>query len=217
MTPCNLPSVSFLVSCGEQISVTITTMSRPFALNDIRTTFNYQDLTWSGVKLDPLYHPNASLGQIVVNALSRAPQNVGQICHEDGHEMRNWEILRNSVRVSLNLRDLGLQQGDVLGFAAGNSRDVASVVFGSLLNGVPVGTLDPSFEFTDIVHMFGITFPKMVVCDEVNYHHVKKALIELKNPAPIYVFDGTDENNAAVEWKSVRGLLKAHPDENSFV
>lgn len=191
-------------------------MNRTFAIPSIGTKFNSEEKIWSAPRVDPLFNPNISLGQIIVNSLSKAPDNVGQIYHENGHEMFNWEILRNSVRASLNLRDLGLKEGDVLGFAAGNSRHVASLVFGAMLNGIPVGTLDPTFELSDIRHMFGITQPKIVFCDEVNYQDVKSALDELQNPAQIYVFDDADPETVSHEWRSAMQLIAPHSEENSF-
>lgn len=208
-------SYNFVVSSVQCPHIPIT-MSGQFGLNTTITTYNEEDKTWSGVRMEPLFRPQTSMGQIVLNALARTPQNIAQISHEDDYQLKNHEIMRGSVRVSLHLRDLGLKEGDVIGFAAGNSRNVASVVFGAMLNGLPVGTLDPTFEFADVCHIFGITQPMLVFCDPINYPHVKKALNELKNPSQIYVFDdGLEEENK--EWKSVDELLKEHEEETRFV
>lgn len=190
---------------------------QPFALQGPRTTFNYSNNTWSGANVQPLYHPNTSLGQVLITALRRSPNVVGQISHEDGYEMKNWEILRDSIRVAINLRALGLKEGDVLGFAAGNSKSLAAVVFGALLNGIPLHTLDPTFCVQEITHMYKITKPKIVVCDDINYCHVKDALEVLGNSAPIYVIDDCIGEKSEAEWKSIKELFKAHPDERLFV
>lgn len=189
----------------------------PFSLPSIGTTFDEENKTWSGPNIEPIYSPKVSLGQIIVNSLAKCPNNVGQICHDDnGSEMKNWELLRDSIRVALNLRDLGLKEGDVIGFAAGNSRNIAAVVFGALLNGLPLSTLDPSFGLGDVSHIFKITQPKLVLCDESNYFHVKAALSELQNSAPIYVFE-SKKTKTPTEWKSACELLKDHPNESRFV
>ena len=153
---------------------------------------------------------------MIVNALSKAPFTVGQICHDDDHRMLNWEILRSSVRVALHLRDLGLGEGDVLALAAGNRRYVASVVFGCYLQGVPVNTLDPTFHVQDVTHILRITLPKIVVCDPENYGNVERALKELENPAPVFVLD-VEEEDGEVKWRSIKDLLQPHPEENDFV
>lgn len=190
-------------------------MSAPFSLRTIKTTYNPEKKEWSAPKILPLHHPKASLGQLVIKALSDNLNDVGQICHEDGHEMKNWEILRDSVRAALSLRQLGLNEGDVLGLAASNSRHIASIVFGALINGNPVSTVNPHFGLDDVANIFGITQPKVVFCDEGNYRDVKGALEQLNNPSSIYVF--TDEEAVDEGYLSVQELFKAHPEEQDFV
>lgn len=193
-------------------------MSETFALKSIKTSYDPERKEWSAPRILPLYHPNVTVGQLVITALSAKPQGVGQICHEDGHQMKNWQILRDSVRAALNLRDLGMQEGDVLGFVAANTRNVAPVIFGALINKNPLGTVNPILKCDDIAHMFEITRPKLVVCDEDNYKEVKRALRQLNNPAAIYVFNVGEEDNEQMgaEYLSVRELLKPHAEEVDF-
>lgn len=184
------------------------------------TAYDEKNKLWTGPRIESLYNPKVSLGQVIAASLARRPDNVGQICHDDNaSEMKNWEILRDSTRIALNLRELGLREGDVIGLAAGNSRNIAAVVFGALLNGIALSTLDPSFTLGDVAHIFKITQPKLVMCDDSNYVHVKSALKSIQNSAPIYVFDryADGKTNTEAEWKSVSELLKDHPDESRFV
>lgn len=189
-----------------------------FYLDSTVTKYNPETLTWSGPAIPALYHPNVSMGQVIVTALSRNPNHVGQISHEDGYEMQNWEILRDAIRVSLNLRDLRLKEGDVVGIPAGNSRYLAAVTFGALLNGLPISPVEPNGSVDDISHMYGITQPKIVICDDYNYERVSSAFRRLNNPAPIYVFDQEEEDNPtdSSKWQSVKGLLREHPEENDY-
>lgn len=187
-----------------------------FHLNVAKTAFDPSTSTWSALNTPVLYHENVSVGNVCIKALSKNPQDVAQVCHEDDHQMKNWEILRDSVRVCLNLRDLGLREGEVLGLVARNGRNIASVIFGAWLNGTAVTTLDPSFDSKDIAHGFGISEPKLVVCDKENYLQVKKALKCIENPAPTFIFD-SEEESLNLEAQSVRELLKEHPQELDFV
>lgn len=183
------------------------------------TKYNPDTLTWCGPAVPSLYNPQISLGEVIVAQLARHPQHIGQISHEDGFEMRNWEILRDTIRVSLNLRDLGLKEGDVLALPAGNSRHVASVIFAALLNGIPISPVEPNGSVDDIAHVYGITQPKIVLCDDYNYEVVKTTFQRLNNPAAIYVFDkviGDDEDKSSKEWRSVMELLKEHPEEKNY-
>lgn len=189
-----------------------------FSLRTVKTTYDAEKREWYAPAISPLYNSNVSLGQLVINALSARPDGIAQICHEDGHESKNWEILRDTVRAAISLHGLGLNEGDVLGFAAANSRHVAPIVFAALTNGYPVGTVNPNFVLPDVAHGFGITQPKIVFCDSSNYHHVKGALMQLNNPAPIYVFDeNVADKSIGVEYLSVRELLKPQPEEIDFV
>lgn len=196
-------------------------MSAPFSIRTIKTTYHPERKEWSAPPTIRLYDKRVSLGQLVITALSSNLHAVGQISHDDGHEMKNWEILRDSVRAALNLRKFGLKEGDVLGFAATNSRHVSSIVFGALINGYPLSTVNSQFEVADVAHTFSITEPKVVFCDESNYKHVKGALMQLNNPSPVYVFTDDEEEEGVKsigsECFSVHELLKAHPEEEDFL
>lgn len=194
-------------------------MGQAFSINTTKTTYHPDRKEWSSPRVTSIYNNHVSVGRLVTMALSAQPMKVAQICHEDGHEMRNWEVLRDSVRASLNIRDLGLVEGDVLGFVAYNTRNVAAVIFGALINGFPVSTVNPMFDANDVAHMFGITRPKVVVCDVANYEQVKKAMTILNNPAPIYVFESEEDNldNQENSPRSVRELLKPHDGEKTFM
>lgn len=183
----------------------------------VGSIFDEKTKTWSGPNTPPLFDPNESVGHYIITAMNKEPNLVTQISHDDGHEMQNWEIVQNSVRISLNLRDLGFKEGDVIGFAAGNSRYSSAFVIGASLLGTPLCTLDPYFDYADIVHIFSVTRPKLVVCDVLNYVKVQKALTELCNPAPVYVFDKDDiEDEPNENMRPVKDLLQAHAEESTF-
>lgn len=196
-------------------------MSSPaiYSLPGPVTTYDPTSQTWSSSYVVPLYNPNVSIGQLLITIMSQCPHNVAQICHEDGHEMKNWQLIQDAVRASLNLRDLGMREGDVLGFVAGNSRNVTAVILGAFLNGNPVSPVDSDGEIDHVKYIFGISVPKIVVCDEHNYEIVKKALRELGNPSLIYVFTSNTGNGEITrQWTTVKDwILKAHPEESSFV
>lgn len=193
-------------------------MNQIFALKTLHTSFNPTKKIWTDPQHPPLYHPNLSVGHLVVNALSTNPHEINQISHEDGYEMKNWEILQFSVRMALHIKDLGLADGDVVGFSAGNSQYVAPVVFGALLSGTTIGTLSPYLEIDELVHILKITRPRILFCDEQNFNLIRKALEAVQNEVPIYVFNHLDDGDAVQRpLKSVKELLKPHVDELDFV
>lgn len=191
-------------------------MADQFTINNPKTTFNAQDKTWSGRKFRSIYDRKTSLGEVLIDALSKAPFTVGQVSCEDGFELRNHEILRNSVRVSLHLRDLDLKQGDVIGVAAGNSRYIAQLIFGAIFNGCPDSTVDPTFGVDDVCNLYRQTEPKLVFCDRSNLEVVGKALGKLKNSAPVYVCDNWDGEHSHPGALNLMTLLQPRPEDNDF-
>lgn len=180
-----------------------------------RSTNKFDPATkiWSGPSL-PSSEAHLHLGHHLIRALSACPEMIGQISHEDGYEMKNEEILRNSVRLALSLRDLGLEEGDVVSIAAGNSRYMSALVFGAIFDGIAANTLDPNYKSGDLVHSLGITEPKLVFCDEVNLIEVLQAIREMKSEVPVYVME--TERSGDTSYKSILDLLNAHPEEESY-
>lgn len=180
------------------------------------TLFNSKERIWQGPDWNPMYNSTVSIGQILVNAMAQHPSEIGQICHDDGSEMRNEEIVQAVVRVALNLKDLGLVEGNVIGIAARNSKYLAPVVFGAFTLGTPINTLDPLFEKDDIAHMFNITRPKIVLCDQENYLDVRGALLEIGTPVQVYIFC---ESDAVIPSgaKSIQELMAVHTGDTTFV
>lgn len=175
--------------------------------------FDFVSKLWRGPEVKLFDDFTVSLGQSLMDSLARNPNGVGQICFDDGSEMKNSEILRNSTRVALNLRDLGLKEGNVIGIAAKNSKYLSSIILGAFALGTPVNTIDPTFQKSDIAHMFVITEPEIVLCDTENFPEVRQALKDIHSKAPIYLFGRKNEG-----WgtRSVSELLAEHPEEESF-
>lgn len=44
-----------------------------------RTIYDKEIKEWSGIRKYPLYHPNVSVGQVILEALNRNPQKIGQV------------------------------------------------------------------------------------------------------------------------------------------
>lgn len=87
---------------------------------------------------------NKSLGEIVLEALERTPDVIGQISDDTGIQLTNAEIRLKTIRAIQNLTKLGYKRGDIFGLAARNSHHLAPIVFAAMTIGAPVNTLDPS-------------------------------------------------------------------------
>ncbi|XP_001850569.2 probable 4-coumarate--CoA ligase 1 [Culex quinquefasciatus] len=134
--------------------------------------------TWSGPRQPPIFNPAASVGQVIVNILERTPDKIFEISADTEVSVTRDELRSRMIRAALNLSSkFGLVKGDMVCMVADNSPCVTPVLFGCFLVGAPVHTLDASFEESDLVHLMGITRPKLVFC---NAHNVKRVESSLK-------------------------------------
>lgn len=117
-----------------------------------------------------------------------------------------------SIRAAQNILKLGYKEGDMIGVIAKNSHNLAPIVFAALSIGCPVNTLDPTFECSDIIHMFSITKPKLVFCDEDNLDRVRESLSSINLTPRIYIFDKVNK-----DFHSVDDLLVETHEEHTFL
>lgn len=69
-----------------------------------------------------------------------------KISDNNGIQLTNREIRLKSIRTAENLLKLGFRKGDIFAFVAQNNHNLAPIVFGSIIIGAAVGTLDASFK-----------------------------------------------------------------------
>ncbi|XP_058815928.1 uncharacterized protein LOC131679252 [Topomyia yanbarensis] len=175
-------------------------------------TFDPETKVWSGPQQPPIYNPEASFGQILLTTLNRNPTKVIQIDGDTGRTMTCEEMRLRAIRGAQNLTSLGYKQGDMVAMACANSENVAPMVVALLTIGAPLNTLAPNYGLDDLVHMLGITQPKLVFCDVSNYETVKKAInLSVKQTPEIYVFESD-----SIDVKSADDLLKETGKELMF-
>lgn len=177
-----------------------------------KAKFNEDLKTWHGQKVSPIFHPNMSLGKGILYVLSQRPKLVAQISDDSGVQLTNEMISKRIIRIAMNLQKLGCKNGDMIGVVCKNSENLSSVIFGSSVIGAPVNTLDPTFEKSDISHMFLKTKPKIVFCDFDNINVVQESLLDAKlNPEIITLIQRVDG------FKFVEDLILEVTDELSFM
>ncbi|XP_065079269.1 uncharacterized protein LOC135702171 [Ochlerotatus camptorhynchus] len=174
--------------------------------------YNPTEKTWSGPVQPGILNPEANVGQVVLDLLSRTPDKVIQINADTGCEMTCAEMKRRIVRVALNLKKLGYRLGDLVSLACTNSENVVPVYFGCVTMGLAVNPLAPVFNRDDLAHMMRLTQSKIVFCDENNREVVEEAVSEAIREAPrIYVM-GVGSGSAS----SVDELLASMEEEQFF-
>lgn len=148
-------------------------------------SYNPETKILSGIDFPDFYHPNVTLGQIILHYLRRDPTKIVQVCYDDGVELTAAEMIKLSTRAARNLMKNGIKYGDVIGLVAKNTTYVTPIVLACILIGAPINTLDPTFDSHEIAHIFRQTKPKLVFCDHDNITAVNMALDEAENDADV--------------------------------
>ncbi|KAM7356963.1 uncharacterized protein ACRADG_002516 isoform 2-T2 [Cochliomyia hominivorax] len=190
-------------------------MLRRLRSKPTKSSFNENAKFWQGEIVKSVYGAQDSIGSVVLASLLKDPSHISQICYPSGKEYTNKDIAMLSIRVALNLRKYlpWLAQQDVIGLCAGNSDFVAPLVFGALLCGLSISTLDPSFDRSGISHIYSIARPKVMFCDGNIYENVKNGLNDcgLDNTIVYTVSDHIDKVPALNE------LLQSVEGETEFI
>ncbi|XP_038104984.1 4-coumarate--CoA ligase-like 1 [Culex quinquefasciatus] len=148
---------------------------------------------WHGLRQPPILNPAASLGQVIINLLERTPDKVFEICADSGAEFTCRELRLRMIRAALNLtKRYGLTKGDVVCMAVENSPRVTASLLGCFLVGAPAHALHAHFEESDLMHLMGITKPKLVFCNGHNLATVKRSLDGIGLNAQILVLDAPE-------------------------
>lgn len=148
-------------------------------------SYNSESKILSGIDFPDFFHPNVTLGQIILHYLRRDPSKIVQVCYDDGVELTGAEMIKLSTRAARNLMKNGIKFGDVIGLVAKNTTYVTPIVLGCILIGAPINTLDPTFDSHEIAHIFRQTKPKLVFCDHDSLTAVNMALDEVESEADV--------------------------------
>lgn len=184
-------------------------------MNRFNSCFDSSERQWHGPKILPIHDPKVSLGQILIDSLSRNPKDVAEIFHDDESAMTNEELLQLTVRCALNFLDLQLKEGDVIGVTTHNEKFLTPLILAAFTIGTPVNNVNPLYKEEDIRHMFSLTRPSVVFCVPENFQVVQNVLKEIKLESKIFIMGDAVDN--AAQCKSALELFKPHPNEAEFV
>lgn len=122
-----------------------------------------------------------------------------QINENNGIQLTNEAIRLKTIRAAQNITKLGFMKGDMIGIMARNGHNLAPIVFAAMSIGCPLSTLDPTFDKIAILHMLGITKPKMIFCDHDDVINLHEILNDANILVPLYSFNGSTAYSQAVE------------------
>lgn len=115
-------------------------------MNLFHTTYNSSTKVWSGPLLPPIYHPDVNAAQVLLDAMNRDPEAIGQISVNNGLKLTNRELVLNTIRLAQNMEKLGIRSGDVVAVLALNHHHVYSVLIASFALAAPVHALGVTFS-----------------------------------------------------------------------
>ncbi|XP_011293216.1 uncharacterized protein LOC101891121 [Musca domestica] len=133
---------------------------------------------WSGPIEANRFGPKDSVGSVLLQYLLETPDHIAQVCYQTGTELTNRQFASLSIQIAKYFERKKLPQGTVIGLCAGNSDYVTPLFLGTLMAGLTLSTLDPSFGINGIKHIYSISKPKVMFCDGDIYAKVRQALHE---------------------------------------
>ncbi|XP_039441859.1 luciferin 4-monooxygenase-like [Culex pipiens pallens] len=184
-------------------------------LRDVRTFYDPASHIWRGLPTPPLWNPDQSLGQAVLGMLDRTRNKVVQICADSGVEVTGAEMYLRTVRVAQNLIKFGYGTRcpeNVFAMAVRNGEHTAPVLFACFALGIPVNTLDSTFQRDDLAHMLGSVKPKLVFCESETLVEMIPAC-EMAGIAPKVIVFG----DKVTGFSHIEDLLLPTGVENTFV
>lgn len=160
----------------------VETMSKP-------DSYNAEEKVWSGRKVSPLFHPDASVGNVLEFVMKQHYSQVAQIFEPTGESWTFEKLHKTSMTIARNLAKFNLTQDDIIGIYASNTPYVAPLTIAAFLAGIPISTLDPSIDEAGVQRIYNITKPKVVFCDKAIYEMIDKAISELEFECHVFVLD----------------------------
>ncbi|XP_062549577.1 probable 4-coumarate--CoA ligase 1 [Armigeres subalbatus] len=139
-------------------------------LKNVLTFYDPSTKIWSGLRRKPIFNPHQNLGDLILQMLERNNEKVLQISADSGVELTGGELRLRSIRIAQNLMKMGHgrkmpHSEDIFTMVVRNGEHTAPVLFACFALGIPVNTLDPSFERDDLSHMFKTVRPSVIFCE----------------------------------------------------
>ncbi|XP_062142773.1 uncharacterized protein LOC133850652 [Drosophila sulfurigaster albostrigata] len=138
-------------------------------------SYNADEKVWIGKNPPAYFSPDLSVGQVIFHEMKRHPKLIAQISVTENTVLTREELLLNSMRVAIYLRNLGLEQSDVIGIIARNTTHLFAVAYACFFNGIAFHSANVNYEQDKIRKLYGITKPKIIFCDGDEYEKVEDA------------------------------------------
>jgi long-chain acyl-CoA synthetase len=97
-----------------------------------------------------------------------------------GKKFKNKEVREQSLKFATALHDLGVGKGDVVAIYLPNCPQFVIAYYGILRLGATVTTISPLYTSREIAHQLRDSRAKIIICLDLHYEKVQKALDEVK-------------------------------------
>lgn len=104
-----------------------------------------------------------------------------QISATENTTLTREELFLNSQSIASYMRNIGINQSDVVAIVGRNTTHISAVVYACLFNGVTFQTLNPNHAQPTMANLFKITKPRLVFCDGDEYQKLKEASAPLED------------------------------------
>lgn len=180
---------------------------------NIHTFFDPTTKIWRGTRTSPIYNPNQSLGELLLNRLAQTPDHIAQVSADRGVQISCGELRLRTIRIAQSLTDLGFsRERDIIAMAVRNGEHVAPALFACFALGIPVNTLDATFKRDDLGHMLETVKPTLVFCDCETLEEMRAAMKLSGVRAKLVVFGQKVDG-----FKHVEDLMVSTGGEDEFV
>ncbi|KXJ83978.1 hypothetical protein RP20_CCG024709 [Aedes albopictus] len=180
------------------------------------TSYDAERRVWSGRRVEPLFDPGRSAGDVVMELLRRDPEKPVLIDADSDRVLTREEVRIRAMRIAQNLRAkfglLGDNAEEIVTIAALGSENLIPLTVALQCLAVPYNALYPHYSEGEMVHMMKQTQSRLIFCDDLNYSLVMEAAKKsIKENFVIFLLHGSVEG-----VRSVVELLEETGVEDEF-
>ncbi|XP_031340065.1 luciferin 4-monooxygenase-like isoform X2 [Photinus pyralis] len=164
------------------------------------------------VRVPALDHPIdvEGLGCLYFKRMFANRAKIAQIDAVTGKSTTHGELLRDSIRLAMNMKERGIGRGDIVTICSIDNDVVAMPTYATLFLGATVSALDVSFSLNDFVNSLGQIAPKIMFVESKAVDKVERALEIVGQKCELVVIGKADVHTP------FSSLIQPVPGENDF-
>lgn len=132
--------------------------------------------------------------------------------HHEGRRVSYRELDELSNRAANALRDLGVERGDRVTVAMGNSIEYLAALFGILKAGAIYNPINAKLGATELSHIVGHADPRVLLTDTGNLEHILSPALPIPSSCRVAVFESaprTTTDDRAIDFAAATAAASA--------